>query len=157
MKTLPVHTLLRVQINTLKTIGFRTSKALLSIPFSRQSLLLIAVKKAPIATLNTIVINSLLKGLFHPAFLSRVISSLAFVVAIFMAHQNGDNKGETKRRHVKGMLDETDPLTKEREAFSNVSVFGVHTENGSFSKCTVFTAEQCERKAKTDKFYSVFI
>ena len=25
-------------------------------------------------------------------------------------------------------------LTKEYEAFSNVSIFGVHTENGSFSK-----------------------
>ena len=54
-------------------------------------------------------------------------------------------------------------VTKECEAFSNVSVFGVHTENGSFSKCTVFkfirfhSAEQCERKAKTEKFYSVFI
>ena len=29
-------------------------------------------------------------------------------------------------------------LTKECAAFSNVSVFGVHTENGSFSKRTVF-------------------
>ena len=28
--------------------------------------------------------------------------------------------------------------TKECEAFLNVSVFGVHTENGSFSKHTVF-------------------
>ena len=28
--------------------------------------------------------------------------------------------------------------TKECEAFSNVSVFGVHTENGSFSQRTVF-------------------
>ena len=45
-------------------------------------------KKAPIATLNAIVINSL--------------------------------------------------LTKEFEAFSNVSVFGVHIVNGSFSKRTVF-------------------
>ena len=29
-------------------------------------------------------------------------------------------------------------LTKECAAFSNFSVFGVRTENGSFSKCTVF-------------------
>ena len=50
--------------------------------------LLGAVKKAPITSLNAIVINSL--------------------------------------------------LTKECEAFSNVSVFGVHTENGSFSKRTIF-------------------
>ena len=63
-------------------------------------------------------------------------------------------------------------LTKECEAFSNVSVFSIHTENGSFSKRTVFqiyafssaflnssvfTAEQCERKAKTEKFYPGFI
>ena len=54
---------------------------------------------------------------------------------------------------------------KECEAFSNVSAFGVHTENGSFSqrtvfkfyafslafsKSSVFTAEQCERKAKME-------
>ena len=50
--------------------------------------LLAAVKKAPIASLNTIATNSL--------------------------------------------------STKEFEAFSNVSVFGVHTESGSFSKRTVF-------------------
>ena len=55
-----------------------------------------------------------LKGLFHPAFLARVVSSLAFVVTIFMDHENGDNKRQqrlTRRRHVQGMLDETDPLT----------------------------------------------
>ena len=50
--------------------------------------MLIAVNKAPIATLNAIVIKIL--------------------------------------------------LTKEYAAFSNVSIFGVHTENGSFSKRTVF-------------------
>ena len=65
-------------------------------------------------------------------------------------------------------------INKECAAFSTVSVFGFHTdtENGSFSKRTVFkfyvfslafskrpvfTAEQCESKAKTEKFYSVFI
>ena len=35
-----------------------------------------------------------LKGLFHPACLARAISWLAFVVAIFMGHENGDNKGQ---------------------------------------------------------------
>ena len=35
-----------------------------------------------------------LKALFHLAFLARVVSWLAFVVAIFMGHENGDNKGK---------------------------------------------------------------
>ena len=52
----------------------------------------------------------MLKGLFHPACLARVASWFAFVVAIFMAHENGDKQRPTKRRHVQGMLDETDPL-----------------------------------------------
>ena len=52
-----------------------------------------------------------LKGLFHPACLARVVSWFAFVVAIFMAHENGDKQRLAKRRHVQGMLDETDPLT----------------------------------------------
>ena len=51
-----------------------------------------------------------LKGLFHPPFLARVVSWLAFVVAIFMAHENGDKQRLAKRRHVQGMLDETEPL-----------------------------------------------
>ena len=29
-------------------------------------------------------------------------------------------------------------LTEDCTAFLNVSVFGVHTENGSFSECTIF-------------------
>ena len=49
----------------------------------------------------------ILKGLFHPACLARVVSWFAFVVAIFMAHQNGDNQRPSKRRHVQGILDET--------------------------------------------------
>ena len=61
---------------------------MLLIPFSKQSLLLIAVKKVPIATLNAIVINSL--------------------------------------------------LARACEAFLNVTIFGDHTENGSFSKRTIF-------------------
>ena len=65
-----------------------SSKTVLLIPFSKQCLLLAAVKKAPIANLNATVINSL--------------------------------------------------STNEFEAFSNISVFGVHTENRSFSKHTVF-------------------
>ena len=52
-----------------------------------------------------------LKGLFHPAFLARAVSWLAFVVAIFMAHENGDKQRPAKRRHVQEMLDETDPLS----------------------------------------------
>ena len=52
----------------------------------------------------------LLKGLFHPAFLARVISWFPFVVAIFMGHENGGKQRLAKRRHVQGMLDETDPL-----------------------------------------------
>ena len=42
-----------------------------------------------------------------------VISWFAFVVAIFMAHENGDKQRPTKRLHVQGMLDETDPLNNE--------------------------------------------
>ena len=56
-------------------------------------------------------------------------------------------------------------------AFSKVSVFDVHTAfcvfkslrfqkypfSSAFSKVSVFIAEQCERKAKTDTFVSVFI
>ena len=56
------------------------------------------------------------------------------------------------------------------KCLQNVSVFGVHAEKGYFqneslsnlsifigvSKSFVFTPEQCERKAKTDKFCSVF-
>ena len=117
MKTLPVHIAPFSNKYTMKTIGVPVSL----IPFSKQSLLLIAVKKAPIATLNATVVNS--------------------------------------------------PLTKECEAFSCVSIFGVHTENGSFSrrtfsnlcvslaflKSSAFIEEQCERKAKTEKFCSVFI
>ena len=34
-----------------------------------------------------------LKGLFHPACLTRAISWFAFIVTILMAHENGDNKG----------------------------------------------------------------
>ena len=52
-----------------------------------------------------------LKGLFHPACLERVVPWFAFVVAIFMGHENGDKQRPAKRRHVQGMLDETDPLT----------------------------------------------
>ena len=55
--------------------------------FSKRCLLLVAVKKAPAGSLNSIAINDL--------------------------------------------------STKEFETFSNVSVFVVHTENGSFSKRTI--------------------
>ena len=42
------------------------------------------------------VVQDLLKGPFHPAFLARVVSWLAFVVAIFMGHENGGNKGQPR-------------------------------------------------------------
>ena len=57
------------------------------------------------------VLSKALKGLFHPACLARVDSWFAFVAAIFMGHENGDEQRATKSRHVQGMLDETDPLT----------------------------------------------
>ena len=72
----------------MKTMGIHIAIAVLLIPFLKQSFLLIAVNKAPIATLNAIVIKSI--------------------------------------------------LTKECAAFSYVSIFGVHTESGSFSKRTIF-------------------
>ena len=59
--------------------------------------------------------SSVLKSLFHPACLARVVSWFAFVVAIFMAHENGDEQRQAKRRHVQGMLDETDPLKETRD------------------------------------------
>ena len=31
-----------------------------------------------------------------------------------MAHENGDEQRPTKRRHVQGMLDETDPLSPKK-------------------------------------------
>ena len=37
-----------------------------------------------------------LKGLFHPACLARVVSWFAFLVAIFMAHENGDKQRPVK-------------------------------------------------------------
>ena len=60
-------------------------------------------------------------------------------------------------------------LTKECVAFSNFSVFGGHTENGSFSRRTVFKFmlfhhrfrkapfSQRNTNGKTEKFYYVFI
>ena len=50
-----------------------------------------------------------LKGLFYLACLARVVSWFAFVVAIFMGHENVDKQRSTWRRHVQGMLNETDP------------------------------------------------
>ena len=37
-----------------------------------------------------------LKALIQPAYLARVASWLAFVVAIFMVHENGDNNGQPR-------------------------------------------------------------
>ena len=58
-------------------------------------------------SLDPISLN-LLKGLFYPACLACVVSSFAFVATIFMAHENGDDQRQAKRRHVQGMLDETE-------------------------------------------------
>ena len=63
-----------------------------------------------------------LKGLFHPACLARVVSWFAFVVAIFMGHENGGKQKPTKRRHVQGMLDETDPLMYKSKAKIDVKI-----------------------------------
>ena len=43
----------------------------------------------------------ILRGLFHPACLARAASWLAFVVAIFMGHENSDNKGQRIDRTCK--------------------------------------------------------
>ena len=91
MKTLPVHIAPFSNENeyAMKTIGVLIAPEYdVFNPLFKIKPLLVAVKNAPIASMHTIVINSL--------------------------------------------------LTKECEAFSNVSVFGVHTENGLFSKRTVF-------------------
>ena len=57
-------------------------------------------------------------------------------------------------------------LKKECEAFSNVPFLAltlktdrvqVYALSLAFSMSSVFTAEQCERKAKTEKFYSVAV
>ena len=40
--------------------------------------------------------HDILKGLFHPACRARVVSWIAFVVAIFMGHENGDKQKPTK-------------------------------------------------------------
>ena len=52
-----------------------------------------------------------LKGLFHPACFARVVSWFAFVVAIFLGHENGDKQRPAERPLVQGMLDETEPLS----------------------------------------------
>ena len=50
----------------------------------------------------------ILNRLFHPACLALVVSWFVFVVKIFMGHDHGEKQRSTKRRHVEGMLDETD-------------------------------------------------
>ena len=63
---------------------------------------------------------SMLKGLFHPAILARVVSSLGLplFVAIFIGHEG---RPREKRRHVQGMLDETDPSSyRKSHATSNL-------------------------------------
>ena len=71
----------------------------------------------------------MLKDLFHQAFLARVVSWLAFVLAIFMGHENGDKQRPAKRRHVQGMLDETDPLMYDLKAYIDEKIlFGKSTQ-----------------------------
>ena len=74
-----------------------------------------------------------LKGLFHPAFLARVDSWFPFVVAIFMGHENGGRQRLAKRRHVQGMLDETDPLTGCSFQDVPARVFKIWRQKGPFS------------------------
>ena len=45
-----------------------------------------------------LMLSLALRDLFHPEFLMRAISSLVFVVAISMAHENGDNKCNKDQR-----------------------------------------------------------
>ena len=49
-----------------------------------------------------------LKGSSHPACLARVVSWFACVVAIFMAHENGDKQRPVNRGQVQGILDATE-------------------------------------------------
>ena len=62
MKTLPVRIAPFSNKNAIKTIGVHNApvELVLLFPFSKQCLLSIVVIKAPMATLNAIVINSLL-------------------------------------------------------------------------------------------------
>ena len=69
------------------------------------------VKRPHLTIFSTLMFLVELKGLFHPACLARVVSLMAFVIAIFMGHENGDKQRSAKRQHVQGMLDETDPLS----------------------------------------------
>ena len=39
---------------------------------------------------------SIIKGLFHPGCIARAVSWVAIVIAIFVAHENGDNKSQLK-------------------------------------------------------------
>ena len=47
-------------------------------------------------TWENVIDESDLKALIQPAYLARVASWLAFVVTIFMAHENGDNKDQPR-------------------------------------------------------------
>ena len=69
-----------------------------------------SLRNCNVRPVSNSVLEHCLKGLFHPAFLARVVSGLAFAIAIFMGHENVATKRPTKRRHVQGMLDERDSL-----------------------------------------------
>ena len=72
------------------------------------------------------------KGLFHPACLARVVSWFASVFAIFMGHENGSKQILVKRRHVQGMLDETNPLM-DKSWVHNFAGMGRNNFKGSSS------------------------
>ena len=50
---------------------------------------------------STDVAQAPLKDLFHPASFACAVSWFAFIVAIFMGHGNGDDKGQPKDRTCK--------------------------------------------------------
>ena len=55
-----------------------------------------------------------------------VVSWFAFVVAIFIAHENGDKQRPAEGRRVQGMLDETDPLREESSSSEQIIAVVLH-------------------------------
>ena len=53
-------------------------------------------KRFTVKSENSTEWKSGLTGLFHPACPTCVVSWFAFVVAIFMGHENGDDKGKPR-------------------------------------------------------------
>ena len=59
-----------------------------------------------------------------------------------MGHENGGKQKPTKRRHVQGMLDETDPLTLDFEQFL-ITKNQVAAWPSKSSKSDYFQAAKC--------------